>query len=109
MRLVDNHLSHARGLARLLDLPPLAPLELHHAAHDEVGARPGRRELERPARPDAPGTSPCRHRSTWSCPFPFTGYHAWRARLYQVALKRMYIRCLVPLPGMLARTPIESG
>ena len=42
-------------------------------------------------------------------PVPATGAQSWRDRLQYWALKRMYMRCLVPFPGMLARTPIESG
>jgi RNA polymerase sigma-70 factor, ECF subfamily len=40
---------------------------------------------------------------------PATGAQSWRERLQYSALKRMYMRWRVALPGMLARIPIESG
>ena len=42
-------------------------------------------------------------------PVPATGAQSWRDRLQYWALKRMYMRWALPLPGMLARIPIESG
>ncbi len=48
----------------------------------------------------------CTHGET---PEPPTAVQAWRDRLQYSAVKRTHMRWSVPLPGMLARMPMESG